>query len=286
MNLQGDSSFSNAVKNFGLYDAWSKYPDMTYVGHQYTNWDAATATSAFGTQLAATPNLAGITAVNDTLSSAAAIASKTAGDDLGPYTVGSDGADSAITLASQNDFLAIGGFEDPYISGAMVCMLYDAITGNYYPPNEDRIICTNDFLITGDINGANSLASSAGLTIPDTYPFIDASSYLSTIYTASTYPYDWTVVSRGKAAELGKTWDLSGGVTVSGRKMGGYHSWYDAMGSDIVWSEYMTDCINRFSDMDANTTSDLSKAPFAPSTASPGVHSWNWYIGQPPTTPL
>lgn len=295
INLQGDSSFSNCIKNFGMVDAWANYQDMQFVGHQYTNWDASTATSDMATQLASTPNVAGITAVNDTLTSAAIAASKAANHDLGPYAVGPDGSKSGMTLASSDDLLAIGAMPDTFIGGLAVCTLYDAITGAYYPPNEERLVCTNDFLIAENVNEAKSLASSAGLTLPSTYPIVSASDYLNEIYTAATYPYDWTVVSRGKAQELGKTYDPTGGVTVDGYKMGGFHSWYDVMGTgspagtetgDYEWSVYLEDCINRFANLNANKYSDLSSAPFAAGSTSPGIHTWNWYIGQPPTTPL
>jgi len=285
-NLQADSSFSNALKNMGICDAWQFYQDMTLCGHQYTEWLTSNATTDATAQLAATPNMTGFTSVEDALSAAAVIACKSAGADLGAYTVGTDGSSSAMTLATQNDFLAIGGFEIPYYAGLAVCQLYDAITGAYYPTNPERMVCTNDFLVSGNVSNAQSLASAAGLNIPATYRVIDATTYVNEIYNATTYPYDWTVVSRGKASELGKTWDLSGGVSLNGVKMGGVHSFYDVMGSDTLWSEYMLDATNRFADLDANVYSDLSKAPFPPTSATPGVHSWNWYLGQPPSTAL
>jgi len=295
INLQGDTSFSNCIKNFGITDAWANYQDVQFVGHQYTNWDASTATSDMATQLAATPNVAGITAVNDTLTAGAIAASKAANDDLGPYAVGPDGSKSAMTLAAADDFLAIGASNDSFTGGLAACQLYDVITGAYYPTTEDRLVCTNDFIIAANVSEVTSLASAAGLTLPSVYPIVDATDYLNEIYTATTYPYDWTVVSRGKAQELGKTYDPSGGVTLDGFKLGGFHSWFDVMGTgnpagsetgDYEWSVYLEDCINRFADLNANTYSDLSSAPFAAGSTSPGIHTWNWYIGQPPTTPL
>ena len=293
MNLQGDSSFSNCIKNFGITDAWNNYQDMTFVGHQYTNWDASQATQDMATQLSLTPAPVGITAVNDTLTAGAIAASKAANDDLGPYAVGPDGSQSAMTLAAANDFLAIGASNDTFTGGLATCMLYDVITGAYYPTTQERLVCTNDFLIAADVNEVKSLASSAGLNLPSNYPVVSATDYLNEIYTAATYPYDWTVVSRGKAQELGKTYDPSGGVTVDGYKMGGFHSWFDVMGNgggsstgDYEWSVYLEDCINRFSNLNANSYSDLSKAPFAAGSTSPGIHTWNWYLGKPPTTPL
>lgn len=284
LNLQGDTSFSNCIKNMGIVDAWLKYPDIQLVGHQYTNWDASTAKSAAATQLSSTPDLAGVLAVNDTLTAAAIAAAKDAGVDLGKYAGGPDGSQSGLTLAVQDDFLAIGAMPDTYIGGLAVCQLYDAITGAYYPSNPERMVCTKDFLIAEDVNEAKSLAAAANFTIP--YPVVDAKDYYNTIYTAATYPYDWTVVSRGKAQELGKQYDPSGGVTVSSNKIGGFHSWYDAMGNDYNWSVYMTDAINRFANLNANVYADLNKVPFAPTSASPGIHTYNWYVGKPPTTPL
>jgi len=295
INLQGDSSFSNCIKNYGIVDAWSNYQDETFVGHQYTNWDASQATSDMATQLSQTPAPVGITAVNDTLTAGAIAASKAANDDLGPYAVGPDGSQSAMTLAAANDFLAIGASNDSFTGGLATCMLYDVITGAYYPTTQERLVCTNDFLIAADVNEVKSLASSAGLNLPSNYPIVSASDYLSEIYTAATYPYDWTVVSKGKAQELGKTYDPSGGVTLDSYKMGGFHSWFDVMGTgspagsetgDYEWSVYLEDCINRFSNLNANSYADLSKAPFAAGSTSPGIHTWNWYLGQPATTPL
>jgi hypothetical protein len=190
--------------------------------------------------------------------------------------------------------LAIGASNDSYTGGLATCQLYDIITGAYYPTTEERLVCTNDFLIAANTSEVSSLASAAGLTLPSNYPIISASDYLSTVYTATTFPYDWTVVSKGKAAELGKTWDLSGGVSINGFKLGGWHSWFDVMGTgangtetgDYEWSVYLEDCINRYANLNANAYSDLSKAPFAAGSTSPGIHTWNWYLNQPPTTPL
>lgn len=284
MNIMGTSTVpSNAIKDMGITEAWqSVLPTAQLVGHTYGEWDLATAEGQMVDELAADPSVCACTTVNDTMTAGAILGAESKGytgsTDIGPYSTGVDGQTAFATLASEGKGLASGIFNPGYIYGLGVCELYDAITGQYYPPDSDRLMCTNDTLLCEDPTEATTLAQQAGFTLP--FPVVAASDYVAKVYpngANSTYPWNWKVMSHGKAKELGLVYDITGGTGI-----GGEHSFVDALGSADIFSEYVLDAVNRYTDLAANTVSDLSKPPYAPTAATPNVSTLTWYKTNPP----
>jgi hypothetical protein len=183
-----------------------------------------------------------------------------------------------MKMMSEGNGLATACFSPGYIYGLGVCELYDAITGAYYPPDKDRLMCTNDLLAVADVNEANSLAQQANFKLP--FKVVSAAEYYSKVYPEganSTFPWDWRLISRGKAKELGLEYDITGGTG-----WGGEHSFVDALGSADTFSAYILDAVNRFANLAADNVSDLDKPPYAPTAASPNVSTYTWYESNPP----
>ena len=285
MNIMGTSNLpSNAIKDYGIAEAWQNGPLPTaqLVGHTYGEWDLATAEGQMVDELAADPSVAAVTTVNDSMSAGAVLGAESKGytgnTDIGPYSTGVDGQTAFMGLMAKKDGLATACFNPGYIYGLGVCELYDAITGQYYPSDNDRLMCTNDTLVCEDPTEAQTLASQANLTLP--FPVVLASDYQSKVYPSganSTYPWNWKLMSHGKASELGLTYDVTGGTGI-----GGQHSYVDVFGTADVFSAYINDLVNRYSNLAANKVSDLSQTPYAPTAASPNASSLTWYKTNPP----
>jgi ABC-type sugar transport system substrate-binding protein len=285
MNIMGTANLpSNAIKDLGIAEAWQNVlPTANLVGHTYGQWDLATAEGQMVDELATDPSVAAVTTVNDSMTAGAILGAESKGytgsTDIGPYSTGVDGQTAFATLMAQSKGLATACFNPGYVYGLGVCELYDAITGQYYPPDKDRLMCTNDTLVCEDPTEAKSLAQQAGFTLP--FPVVAASDYVAKVYpngANSTYPWDWTLMSYGKAKELGKTYDITGGTG-----WGGEHSFVDALGTADIFSAYVLDAVNRYANLAANTPSDLTKTPYAPTAATPNVSTYTWYKSNPPT---
>ena len=280
INIQGTANLpSNAIKNLGITEAWQKtLPTASLVAHPYGQWDLATAKGAMEDALAIYPNIAGITTVNDSMTAGAVLGAQDKGKNIGGFATGVDGQTAFMKMMSEGNGLATACFSPAYIYGLGLCELYDAITGAYYPPQKDRLMSTNDLLVVSDVNEAKTLAQQANFQLP--FKVVGAADYYNKVYpndANSTYPWDWRLMSRGKARELGLQYDITGGTG-----WGGEHSFVDALGSADVFSEYILDCVNRFANLAANSVADLSKAPYAPTAASPNVSTYDWYKSNPP----
>jgi ABC-type sugar transport system substrate-binding protein len=278
INIQGTANLpSNAIKNMGIAEAWKNSgTNVNLVGHPYGAWDLATAEMDTESQIASNPNLNGITTVNDSMSAGAVTGAANDGLNIGPYATGVDGQTAFMQMLSQGNALATATFNPAYIYGLGVCELYDAITGQYYPTQNERLMCTDDLLVVGSVSEAQKLASEANFTIP--FPIVSGSDYYSKVYpngASSTFPWNWKVMSRGKAKELGLTYDVTGGTG-----WGGQHSYVDALGSADTFSAYVYDAVNRFANFAANTVADLNSAPYAPTAATPNVSTYSWYSKQ------
>lgn len=275
INIQGTANLpSNAIKNFGIVQAWKKYPDIRLVGHPYGLWDLAEAKKVTEETLASTPDINGVVTVNDSMSAGAVLGGQDKGLKLGPFATGVDGQRVAVEMARDGNFLATSSFNSPYIYGMGLCELYDAITGAYYPPDKERLNSTSDTLIVADVDEVKRLAAEANFKLP--YPVISGREYYDKVYEPSTFPWDWRRMSRGKAKELGLEYDPTGGTG-----LGGQHSYVDALGSEANFSQYVLDCVNRFANLAADTFADLSKPPYAPTAATPNLSTYDWYLRQP-----
>ncbi|HEV2138314.1 MAG TPA: substrate-binding domain-containing protein [Nitrososphaerales archaeon] len=281
INIMGTANLpSNAIKDMGIAEAWQNtLPTAQLVSHPYGMWDLATAETDMQNALATDPNILGVTTNNDSMTAGAILGAQNKGVDVGPYATGVDGQTAFMQLMTQGHGLATACFNPAYIYGLGVAELYDAITGQFYPADKDRLACTNDLLVVADVNEAKSLAQQANFQLP--FKVVAASDYNKKVYpngANSTYPWNWKLMSHGKAKELGLTYDITGGTG-----WGGEHSYVDALGGADVFSEYILDSVNRYANLNANTVADLSKAPFAATAASPNKSTYNWYKSNPPT---
>ncbi len=280
INIMGTANLpSNAIKNMGIAAAWQNVlPTANLVSHPYGQWDLATAKSDTEAALASDPSIVAATTVNDSMTAGAVLGGQDKGVDLGPYSTGVDGQTAFMQLMTQGHGLATACFNPAYAYGLGVCELYDAITGQFYPEQKDRLASLTDTLVVADVNAAKTLAKEANFILP--YPVVSATEYYNKVYpngANSTYPWDWRRMSHGKAKELSLTYDITGGTG-----WGGQHSYVDALGSADNFSAYVLDAVNRFANLNANTVADLSKAPFAPTAASPNVSTYTWYRSNPP----
>ncbi len=280
LNIMGTANLpSNAIKSMGMAEAWQQVlPTARLVGHPYGLWDLAKAKEVTEAALASDPDIAAVETVNDSMTAGAVLAGQDKGVNLGPYATGVDGQTAFMKMMSQGNGLATACFSPAYIYGLGVCELYDAITGAYYPPDKDRLMSTNDLLVASDVKEATSLAQQANFQLP--FKVVSAAEYNNKVYpngANSTYPWDWRLMSRGKAKELSLNYDITGGTG-----WGGEHSFVDALGGADVFSEYILDSVNRYSNLAANTVDDLSKSPYAPTAASPKVSTYTWYQKNPP----
>jgi ribose transport system substrate-binding protein len=281
INIMGTANLpSNAIKDMGIAEAWQRVlPTAHLVSHPYGQWDLATAKGVMENALASNPDIAGVTTVNDSMTAGAILGAQDKGRaDIADYATGVDGQTAFMKMMSEGVGLATACFNPGYIYGLGVCELYDAITGAYYPPDKDRLMCTNDLLAVSDVNEAKSLAQQANFKLP--FKVVSAADYYSKVYpdgANSTFPWDWRLMSRGKAKELGLQYDITGGTG-----WGGEHSFVDALGSADTFSAYILDAVNRFANLAADNVSDLDKPPYAPTAASPGVSTYTWYESNPP----
>jgi ABC-type sugar transport system substrate-binding protein len=281
INIMGTANLpSNAIKDMGIAEAWKNtLPTAQLVSHPYGQWDLATAKGDMEDALATDPNIVGVTTVNDSMTAGAVLGAQDKGVSVGPYATGVDGQTAFMQLMTQKNGLATACFNPAYIYGLGVCELYDAITGQYYPPDKDRLASTNDLLVVADVNEAKTLAQHANFQLP--FKVVGAQEYYNKVYpngANSTYPWDWRLMSRGKAKELGLAYDITGGTG-----WGGEHSFVDALGSADTFSEYILDSVNRFANLAANTVGDLSKPPYAATAASPNISTYDWYKTHPPS---
>ena len=199
LNIQGTANLpSNAIKNSGIAEAWQNtLPTSNLVGHPYGAWDLATAQADTVTALATSPNIAAVTTVNDSMTAGAVQGAQAQGDNIAPYATGVDGQTAFMKMLSSGTGLATACFSPAYIYGMGVCELYDAITGQYYPPQNERLMCTNDLLVANSTSEVTSLATAAGFTLP--LQVVSATTYYNKVYpngANSTYPWNWKVMSQ------------------------------------------------------------------------------------------
>lgn len=267
-HIQGTANYAaNAEKNFGIWRAWQKYPDIQLVGHQYGQWAPDTAKTVMEQITAANPDVAGAICINDAM----AVGASNGNPAAGKNAVGVDGVRIAMEAIQQGKLFAATSYMPGYEDGRAVCLLYDAITGAYYPPDEERMHAPISLLVCKDPNEIATLAQAASFKIP--FTVVSADDIMTKIFNPAKFPWDWTRISRGKAKEMGVQYDLYGGF-----EWGGVKTINHLFGSAENYSRYIYDALARFTDFKASTSAEANAPPYAPNAESPNVNPYDQWI--------
>lgn len=213
---------STVYINLGVFQAWSFYPEMELLGHQYGNWNFDGGRAAAEASLAVRTDYEALWGANDSQTTGALRACEDRGLNIGPFTASRD---MELTTAGEildGNFLVTAGFAIPYFAGRMVPMLYDMCVGAWYPTKEEmvqagRIDCYGR---PGEIE---ALAEGARLTFHPNFNLGPTAENRDLILRQMQerrpeYPYDFRLVSLSKTRELGLTFDRhAGGGTILGQ---------------------------------------------------------------------
>jgi ABC-type sugar transport system substrate-binding protein len=267
-HIQGTANYAaNAEKNFGIWRGWQKYPNIRLVGHQYGQWAPDVAKTVMEQITAANPDVKGAVCINDSM----AVGVANANPEAGKNTIGVDGVRIAIKAIQEGKLFACTSYMPGYEDGRAVCMLYDAITGAYYPPDEERMHAPISLVVCKDPNEIAALAQAASFKIP--FTVVSAEDVMAKVFTPTKLPWDWTRISRGKAKELGLEYDLYGGF-----EWGGVKTINHLFGSAENYSRYIYDALARFADFKASTIAEANAPPYAPTADSPNVNPYQQWI--------
>ncbi|MFB0535363.1 MAG: sugar ABC transporter substrate-binding protein, partial [Anaerolineae bacterium] len=130
---------STVYINLGVYQAWSFYPEIEVLGHQYGNWAFEGGREAGEASLAVRTDYEALWGANDSQTTGALRACEDRGLKIGPYTASRDMEMTTAEEILKGNFLVTAGFAIPYFGGRMVPMLYDLCVGAWYPLKDEMV---------------------------------------------------------------------------------------------------------------------------------------------------
>lgn len=217
---------STVYINLGVFQAWSYYPNIQVLGHQYGNWDFAGGRAAGDASLAIRTDYEGLWGANDSQTTGALKACEDRGLKIGPYTASRDMEMTTAQEILKGNFLVTAGFAIPYFGGRMVPMLYDMCVGAWYP-QKDEMVQAGRIDLYGRSGEIEQLAHDARITYHPSFHLGPTRDNLDKILSQMkadppNYPYDFRLLSLSKCKELGLTYDrhAGGGTTL------GQHDYY------------------------------------------------------------
>ncbi len=253
-----NATISTAYINLGVYQAWSLYPEMLVLGHQWGEWNYEGGRRAAEAALAVRQDYEGLWGANDSVTTGALRAFEDRGIRLGPFTASRD---MELTTAEEilaGNFLCTAGFAIPYFGGRLVPMLYDMAVGAWYPM-PDEMLQAGTIDVYGRPGELERLAAAAGidkhpnLRIGPTQANLDQ--ILRQMSTRSpNYPYDFRLLSISKVQELGLRYDRHAGA---GTELGSHDFVYPAklrkFGGFEAYKQHVKDLLKYFLDFSIDT---------------------------------
>ncbi len=206
---------STVYINLGVYQAWSFYPEIKVLGHQYGNWNFEGGRKAAEASLAVRTDYEGLWGANDSQTTGALRACEDRGLKIGPYTASRDMELTTAQEILKGNFLVTAGFAIPYFGGRMVPMLYDLCVGAWYPL-KDEMVQSGRIDCYGRPGEIEQLAEGARIIYHPSFKIGPTEENLEKVLKqmkakTPVYPYDFRLISISKCKELGLTYDRHAG---------------------------------------------------------------------------
>uniref|UniRef100_A0A7V4DCZ0 Sugar ABC transporter substrate-binding protein n=1 Tax=Candidatus Caldatribacterium californiense TaxID=1454726 RepID=A0A7V4DCZ0_9BACT len=212
------ATVSTVYINLGVFMAWSFYPEMQLLGHQYGEWWYEGGRKAAEAALAVRQDYEGLWGANDSQTMGALRALEDRGIAIGPFTASRDMEMTTAEEILKGNFLVTAGFDIPYFAGRMVPMLYDMCVGAWYPFPEEMLQAPriNTYGRPGEVE---KLARDARLIWHPNFYLAPTQENLEKILRQMKepkpeYPYDFRLLSIAKCQELGLSYDRHAGADI------------------------------------------------------------------------
>lgn len=212
------ATVSTVYINLGVFMAWSFYPEMQLLGHQYGEWWYEGGRKAAEAALAVRTDYEGLWGANDSQTMGALRAFEDRGIPIGPFTASRDMEMTTAEEILKGNFLVTAGFDIPYFAGRMVPMLYDMCVGAWYPLPEEMLQAPriNTYGRPGEVE---KLARDARLIWHPNFYLAPTQENLEKILRQMKaekpeYPYDFRLMSIAKCQELGLSYDRHAGADI------------------------------------------------------------------------
>jgi len=216
---------SQSLINQGLAIAWRRYPEIVFLGHFWGEWAFEPGRKAGEDALAVRTDYEALWGHNDDQALGTASAFEERGINIGPFAASRDAILKCCERVAEGTWFSTSLTEFQYFGGKRVVAIYDAATGVSYPLRDEMIQSpwVTEILNMTDpkIKAENEeLIKTSGLWWHPTFVVCDASKLIDFLkisekYPAEEYPYDFRLMSIGKCQELGLTYDVHGGNTLT-----------------------------------------------------------------------
>src|SRR5690606_2852352 len=157
-----NATISQVYINLGVLQAWTRYPEMQVLGHQWAEWNYEGGRAAAEAALAVRQDYEGLWGANDSVTTGAVRAFEDRGIQIGPWAASRDLELTTAQEILDGNFLVTAGFAIPYFGGRLVPMLYDMAVGAWYP-KEEEMIQTGTIDVYGAPGEVERLVKNAGL---------------------------------------------------------------------------------------------------------------------------
>lgn len=253
-----NATISQVYINLGVLQAWTRYPEMQVLGHQWAEWNYEGGRGAAEAALAVRQDYEGLWGANDSVTTGAVRAFEDRGIQIGPWAASRDMELTTAQEILDGNFLVTAGFAIPYFGGRLVPMLYDMAVGAWYP-KEEEMIQTGTIDVYGAPGEVERLVKNAGL---DQHPNLRIGPLKENMEQIlmemkkpnPQYPYDFRLMSYQKTKELGKAYDRHAGA---GTELGSHDFLYPArlekFGSLAAFKAFVRGLYDYFLDFSIDT---------------------------------